>query len=154
MPPPGFAKSRQIGGQSRAGARNRCARLVHAALDWSSLVHPLLVADDSPVALLLLTRRLRAEGVLLVEASSVREARALDATKLAGALLDLDLGDGTGIDIARALRSVVPELPIAFFSAGATDELRASAHAFGTVFHKPADLEPAVVWAKALVSRA
>ncbi|MDB4996317.1 MAG: hypothetical protein JWM74_3749, partial [Myxococcaceae bacterium] len=63
-------------------------------------MRPLLVVDDSPVALLLVTRRLRAEGVALQQATSVAEARVVDATELAGALLDLELGDGTGVDVA------------------------------------------------------
>ena len=117
-------------------------------------MRPLLVVDDSPVALLLVTRRLRAEGVVLKQATSVAEARAVDATELAGALLDLELGDGTGVDVAQALRAAVPGLPIAFFSAGATDETRTQAEAIGTVFEKPDELESAVLWSKDVVSRA
>ncbi len=117
-------------------------------------MRPLLVVDDSPVALLLLTRRLQAEGVALQRATSVAEARGVDAGTLAGALLDLELGDGTGVDVAQALRAAAPSLPIAFFTAGATDATRAAAEALGTVFEKPDDLERAILWSKDVVSRA
>jgi CheY-like chemotaxis protein len=117
-------------------------------------LRPLLVADDSPVALLLLARRLRAEGLTLREATSATEASGIDPTELAGALLDLDLGDGTGVEVAETLRASVPELPIAFFSAGAPDETLARARAIGRVFRKPDEIEGAVAWSKDLLSRA
>jgi DNA-binding response OmpR family regulator len=113
---------------------------------------PVLVVDDSPVALLALTRRLRGEGVKIREATSATEARAVEATELAGALLDLDLGDGSGADVAEALRAAAPGLPIAFFSAGASEATTAKAKAIGTIFTKPGDLDRAVAWAKALAT--
>jgi two-component system response regulator RegA len=113
---------------------------------------PVLVVDDSPVALLTLTRRLRSEGVEVRQATSATEALGIDANQIAGALLDLDLGDGTGVDVAEAFRAAVAGLPIAFFSAGAAEDTVAKAKKIGAVFTKPDDIDRAVAWAKGLVS--
>jgi two-component system response regulator RegA len=112
-----------------------------------------LVADDAPVARALLGRRLRALGVAFVEAASAAEARAIDATTVACALLDLELGDGSGADVAEALRAACPDVPIAFFSGGASSQDMARALALGKVFKKPDELEDALTWLTSQVRR-
>src|SRR5690606_19230481 len=74
------------------------------------------VADDSPLVRAAVVRRIRDAGRDVVEADSVRAAIAIAASDLACALLDLDLGDGWGTDVAERLRSAAPEMPIAFFT--------------------------------------
>ena len=105
-----------------------------------------LVADDSAVARLSLVRRLHAEGLNVLERESSRAARVVDATLLACALLDLDLGDGNGLDVATALRAKRPDLPVAFFSGGAHEDLEARARQVGPLFAKPEGLDDAVLW--------
>src|SRR4029077_16468034 len=77
-----------------------------------------LLADDSPVARLAIARRLRAEGFRVLEGASGGEALASAAmgTPVGCALLDLDLGDADGSEVAARLRSTRADLPIAFFS--------------------------------------
>ena len=106
----------------------------------------MLVCDDSAVARLTVVRRLRAEGREIVEGDSVRGAAEVDASSLACALLDLDLGDGFGTEVADRLRSVCPELPIAFFTSEPGDALALRAKALGPVFAKPDDLDRAIAW--------
>jgi len=108
-----------------------------------------LVADDTAVALSVVARRLQALGIGCLEASSAQEASAVDPFAISCALLDLDLGDGSGVDVALALRGRRPELPIAFFSAGAAPEELERARALAHVFHKPGDLDQAVAWVQA-----
>jgi DNA-binding response OmpR family regulator len=91
-------------------------------------------------------RRLTAEGRRVVEGDSSKVPRGLSARTLSCALLDLDLGDGDGADLARALRRTTPKLPIAFFSAGAAEELVARASKIGPVFKKPDQLDEALRW--------
>jgi DNA-binding NarL/FixJ family response regulator len=64
------------------------------------------------------------------------------------ALLDLDLGDGDGDDVARALHARRPDLPVAFFSASTSAELVDRARAIGPVFAKPGELDAAVAWVR------
>lgn len=107
---------------------------------------PVLVCDDSPVARLALTRRLEALGVRVVVAGSVAEASAHHGSALAGALLDLEMDDGLGTQVAAVLRGGSAEVPIAFFTS-ATDRVALSAaEAYGPVFRKPDELERAVLW--------
>jgi FixJ family two-component response regulator len=73
---------------------------------------------------------------------------------LSCALVDLDLGDGYGTDLAAALRQKSPALPVAFFTAGASGELLAAAAKLGPVFAKPGDLGRAVEWIRTRISRA
>jgi DNA-binding response OmpR family regulator len=104
------------------------------------------VADDSAVVLDVVSKRVVASGFEAVRCASAAAARAVDAKEIACALLDIDLGDGTGAEVARALRATRPELPIAFFSAGAPVE---DARVFGPVFVKPAELDEAIRWVAA-----
>jgi CheY-like chemotaxis protein len=110
-----------------------------------------LLCDDSPLVRLTVARRLRAEGLRVVERASAADAIAppTDPDPPACALLDVDLGDadGTdGIDVARALRVRHPQLPVAFFTGTTTPAARARAAELGPVFRKPDDLDAAVAW--------
>lgn len=104
-----------------------------------------LIADDSAVARVTVARRVRAAGREVVEHDSVASASRVDATTLACALLDFDLGDGLGTDLAAHLRAARAELPIAFFTTSPSDALE-RASPFGPVFTKPGDLDAAIAW--------
>jgi len=109
-----------------------------------------LLVDGSPAARRVLADRLAAEGCAVREVGSVQGGRGLDAAALAGlacAVLDLELSDGDGADLATSLLAKRPSLPIAFFTNGATPSLVESARARGPVFLKP-DLGSLIVWIK------
>jgi len=107
---------------------------------------PALVADDAAVARTAVVRALKGRGASCVEASSAATAKGIDPGAIACALLDLDLGDGTGVDVARTLLSRRSDLPIAFFSAGAPNDVLEQAKALARVFHKPDELDDALAW--------
>ena len=107
-----------------------------------------LIADDSAVARVSVARRVRADGIEVVEHDSAASASAVDSTDLACALLDLDLGDGLGTDVAEQLRAGQGALPIAFFTSTSTPEMLARAMTFGPVFAKPDQLDQAIDWVK------
>lgn len=107
-----------------------------------------LIADDSPVARVSVARRVRAEGIEVEERDSAAGASAVDTADLACALLDLELGDGFGTDVAARLRQSQSGLPIAFFTSTRTPEVLALARAFGPVFEKPDGLEQAIDWVR------
>lgn len=106
-----------------------------------------LVADDSALVRLTVARGVRGRGCEVVESDSVKAASAVDAATLACAVLDLDLGDGWGTDVAARLREAAPELPIAFFTSEKSGAVVERARAIGPVFAKPHDLERAIDWA-------
>jgi len=108
---------------------------------------PVLVADDSAVARAVLGRRLGALGLTVVTAASAREAGSIDPADLAAALLDLELGDGLGTEVARRLREAAPTLPIAFLSATEDPALLDAAAHFGPVFSKSSGAAAAARWA-------
>lgn len=101
-----------------------------------------VVADDCPVARLVLARELGKRGIDATYVASVATARALEAA-ITCALTDLDLGDGSGTELAEHLRSRAPTLPVAFFT-GSTDT--SDARRLGPVFRKPEELEQALDW--------
>jgi CheY-like chemotaxis protein len=111
-----------------------------------------LVADDSPVVRAALRRRLAAVGLLVREAESAAESGVATATDLGCAVLDMDLGDGDGVAVARGLLARDARLPIAFFTSGTTDTMLAEAQAIGPVFRKPDELDDVVRWAAAAMS--
>jgi two-component system response regulator RegA len=104
-----------------------------------------LVVDDSPVALRALGRRLTADGIDVVEATSVATAGKVDVAALACAVIDLQLEDGDGPDLAAALLARRADLPVAFFTSAADASLVGRARALGPVFMKP-DLDAIAAW--------
>jgi DNA-binding response OmpR family regulator len=104
------------------------------------------IADDSAVVRSALERRLTAEGVRVHSGGSAADSRSVTTRGFACALLDLDLGDGNGVDVAELLRVHQRDLAVAFFSAGASDAVTVRARALGPVFRKPEQLEDAVAW--------
>jgi CheY-like chemotaxis protein len=110
----------------------------------------ILIADDSPVVLHLLRTKLHAAGAIVMEATSAKDARAIDPDGIDAALLDLDLGDGTGVQVAEALLEQRPDLPLAFFSSETEGLLFLRAAAIAQIFSKE-NADAAVAWA---ISRA
>jgi DNA-binding response OmpR family regulator len=106
-----------------------------------------LLVDDSAVARRVLARRLEAEGFLVCEASSMATARRVDCASLGCAIVDLELADGDGTDLATSLRERRPALPIAFFTMGTAPSLVEGARARGPVFLKP-DVNPVIAWVR------
>lgn len=107
----------------------------------------LLLVDDSPLVRRMVRTRLGDdEGVSIVEAASVREAGAVSRSGCDAALLDLELDDGTGVDVARAVLRGAPRCRIAFFTTAFGGPLADEARALGPVFEKPHDLANAVAW--------
>ncbi len=104
------------------------------------------MADDSPVARTALARRIAKEGFRVVEGDSAALSASVDPTSLAFAIIDLDLGDGDGTQLATSLRRASPGLPLAFFTAGALPAIVARARVMGRVFSKPGDLDLALEW--------
>ncbi len=74
----------------------------------------ILIVDDEPVILDVFRRFLEADGRTLLLASSVREAlvKAEEPGELDVALVDKNLGDGSGLDVARALRRLKPDVEV------------------------------------------
>ena len=107
-----------------------------------------LIADDSPVVRLSVSKRVRAEGREVIDRDSAASASAVDAGDLACALLDLDLGDGFGTDVAARLLATHEGLPIAFFTSETTADVLARAADFGPVFAKPGGIDEAVAWVR------
>lgn len=111
-------------------------------------VASVLVVDDSPVVRFALRKALLAAGLEVAERDSVASSADVAPHELACAVLDLELDDGDGIEVAARLRADAPELPIAFFSSASSDALLARARALGPVFAKPSGLDGAVAWAR------
>jgi FixJ family two-component response regulator len=80
------------------------------------------------------------------EASSAAAARGTDATALTCAIVDLELDDGDGADLAADLLGRRASLPVAFFTAGAAPQVVDRARRRGPVFDKP-NVDAIVDWA-------
>jgi CheY-like chemotaxis protein len=113
----------------------------------SGTMRNVLLVDDSPVARRVLAQRLGAEGFDVREESSVAGAYDADTSALSCAIIDLELVDGNGSDLAAVLLGRRASLPVAFFTAGASASLLERARTRGPVFSKP-DVDAIVAWAK------
>jgi len=109
---------------------------------------PVLVVDDSPVVRRTIERRLQAEGLSVVSDGTAATARARDVSQVACIVVDIELPDGSGCDLAEELLARRPGVPVAFFTAGAAEDVLARARQLGPVFWKP-DLDALVAWTKA-----
>jgi CheY-like chemotaxis protein len=114
---------------------------------------PVLFVDDSAVARAAATKLLRERGVDATVLGSTREAEGVDASTFAAALLDLELGDGLGTELARALRAREPGLPIAFLTSSEQRPALDEAQRFGPVFSKSSEVEAAVQWLASQATR-
>ena len=114
--------------------------------DSNSTPRAILFVDDSALARVAVTRRLEAVGLSVVTLASAAEAAGVDGAAFSAALLDLELGDGFGTDVAARLREGAPGLPIAFFTAGGPAEILEAAARIGPVFSKASELDDAVRW--------
>ena len=74
----------------------------------------ILIVDDEPVILDVLRRFLEGEGRTLLLAGSAREAIAAAdaAAEIDVALIDKNLGDGSGLDVARGLKAAKPDAEV------------------------------------------
>lgn len=95
-----------------------------------------------------MARQVRADGIEVEEQDSAAGASNVDTADLACALLDLELGDGLGTDVAESLRRGQTTLPIAFFTSTRTPDIVARAASYGPVFAKPDELDKAVDWVR------
>jgi CheY-like chemotaxis protein len=111
--------------------------------DW--FVPTILLVDDSPVVRRVLAQRLVADGFEVRAEPSAAAARAVDPATLIFAVIDIDLPDGSGAEVAASLRQQRPELPVAFFTSGASAEALDGARAHGPIFPKP-DIEALMAW--------
>lgn len=112
----------------------------------------LLLVDDSPLARVATARLLGEHGITVTALSSRAEAQGVDAHTFAAALLDLELDDGLGTDVAAALRERAPMLPIAFLTGGGPPPIIDAARRVGPVFSKTADVDAAVEWVLAALA--
>ncbi len=108
--------------------------------------HAILVVDDSALVRATTTRRLAAHGLRVTALASSQEASGVDPTRFSAALLDIDLGDGSGPEVAAHLRMGAPGLPIAFLTGRTEGGVLHLARTFGPVFSKVDGLEEAIGW--------
>jgi len=92
-----------------------------------------------------LTVRLVAAGFDVRAEPSATSARTVSPAALACAIIDIDLPDGSGVDLASYLRKQRPTLPVAFFTAGAAAAGIKEAQTHGPVFTKP-DVDAVMAW--------
>ncbi len=97
--------------------------------------HRLLIVEDEPAMARALSRVLARRGYGVTTATTVREA-----TRVSGrfdcAVLDIDLPDGSGLDVAHHLLDAGRVHSIVFFSASEDPEVRLQASKLGIFVHK------------------
>ncbi len=73
----------------------------------------ILVADDEPGIVALVTEILEGAGYTVCAASNIQESEGiLEKEKIVLAVTDIYMPDGTGLDLARKIRSVGANIPV------------------------------------------
>lgn len=114
------------------------------------MVSSILFVDDSALARAAATQRLSGRGLRVTALGSLREVDQVDPTTFVAALLDIELADGSGPDVAARLRIGSPGLPIAFLTGGGSTRRLDAARAFGPVFSKTEGVDEAIGWVLAI----
>jgi len=118
-----------------------------------SLPQRLLVVEDDVTVARALSRTLARAGFSVASARSCAAARALPQT-FDWAILDLDLPDGNGVDLASALMSSSKVPSVLFFTSCADQRLLARARCMGSVVMKPLGTSPILAWLASMMSEA
>lgn len=72
-----------------------------------------LVVDDDPEVSKLMKRQLESEGyAVMIEHAGLSAIESVKNTRLMAVLLDLGLGDISGFEVLKAIKSVKPNLPV------------------------------------------
>lgn len=94
-------------------------------------IHRLLIVDDDDEMRTILTGYLQARGYAVAAAADGAQARAaVDGKRIDLILLDVMLGDESGIDFCRALRTA-SDVPVIIVSALASDDHRMAGYRVG-----------------------
>lgn len=110
-----------------------------------SLPQRLLVVEDDVTVARALSRTLARAGFSVASARSCTAARSL-AQSFDFAILDLDLPDGNGVDLARALMTSGKVPSVLFFTSSSDPALLARARCMGSVVMKSAGSSPILAW--------
>lgn len=102
-----------------------------------------LIVEDDPVVARSIARRLLREGYTVSLAQTCRAARAA-GTGFQVAVLDLDLPDGSGADLADELLRLGAVRHIVFYTGSLDSAQRQRAGLFGNVVDKASDVEEVV----------
>jgi two-component system response regulator RegA len=103
---------------------------------------PILLVDDDVAFVERLAKAFEARGFSAVAKGSCKEARAsLDQNEFSGAVIDLRLGDGSGLELVSKIQERCPDIPIVVLTgfgsiATALEAVRIGARDYLT---KPAD---------------
>ena len=102
-----------------------------------------LIVEDDPVVARSIARRLLREGYTVSLAGTCRAARAA-GSGFQVAILDLDLPDGNGTDLADELLRIGAVRGVVFYTGSLDNAQRERAQVFGHVIDKTEDLEQLV----------
>jgi DNA-binding response OmpR family regulator len=104
-----------------------------------------LLVDDSLYVRARLSSALRSKGFDPLSVATSAEALACDLPSVAAAVLDVELGEESGVALARELRLRAP-IRVAFMTSNVTAATEQSADVLGPVFTKDWDLAPLLAW--------
>ncbi|MFO7870341.1 MAG: response regulator [Kiritimatiellia bacterium] len=101
----------------------------------------LLLVDDDPIVLKVLSTLFKHAGCEYATASSAKQALDICEQRLFGLVIsDLNMPDMDGVELARQMRVQHPDIPLFAFTGSSGDNLMAEAKGvFDRVFVKPDD---------------
>jgi CheY-like chemotaxis protein len=102
-----------------------------------------LIVEDDPVVARSIARRMLREGYTVSLAQTCRAARAA-GVGFQVAILDLDLPDGSGADLADELFRLGTVRGVVFYTGSLDGSQRARASLFGPVVDKASDLDDVI----------
>jgi DNA-binding NtrC family response regulator len=93
----------------------------------------ILLCEDEPLIRMLLADTLSGEGHHVVEASSAKAALQHDLDSVDVLVTDIGLPDGSGVELAQAVRIRRPGLPVIYATGRADHDLTLDAHSAAVI---------------------
>ncbi len=93
----------------------------------------ILLCEDEQLIRMLLVDTLSQQGHCVVEASSARAALQHDLDSVDVLITDIGLPDGSGVDLARAVRIRRPDLPVIYATGHADHGLKLDAYSTAVI---------------------
>jgi DNA-binding response OmpR family regulator len=93
----------------------------------------ILLCEDEQLIRMLLTDTLSHKGHHVLEASSTKAALEHDLDSIDVLITDIGLPDGSGVDLARAVRARRPNLPVIYATGRADHGLTLDAHSAAVI---------------------
>jgi two-component SAPR family response regulator len=76
----------------------------------------LLIIDDDPVFCRIVSKLCKLDGIAASFRTNLKDLDSIDLAQFSGAIIDINLGLASGVEVADYIQSIVPDMPLLMVS--------------------------------------